>query len=54
MMEEDAKSRLKDVSKKQLIDKIIQDELAIGSAKSRLERMDDSIENLNIQRDNLL
>jgi len=48
MSEEIAKEKLKTVSKKELIDKIIQDELAIGSAKSRLDRMDENIENLNI------
>lgn len=54
LQEEVAKEKLKNVTKKELIDKIIQDELAIGSAKSRLDQMDENIENLNIQRDNLL
>jgi hypothetical protein len=36
------------VTKKELIEKIIQDEHAIGAAQSRLERMDDNIENLKI------
>jgi hypothetical protein len=46
--EEIAKEKLKQVPKKDIIEKIIQDELAIGSAKSRLERMDEALENLNI------
>ena len=54
MQEHYDKQRLKNVTKKELIDKIIADELAIGSAESRLERMDENIENLSIQRDNLL
>lgn len=54
LSEEIAKDKLKDVPKKDLIEKIIQDELAIGSAQSRLDRMDEAIENLNIQRENLL
>jgi len=37
-----------------LIQKVIGDELAIGSAKSRLERMNEAIDHLNIQRDSLL
>ena len=48
MQDEDAKKRLKDVPKKALVDKIIADEMAIGSGKARLERMDEEIENLNI------
>lgn len=48
MGEEVAKDRLKDIPKKDLINKIINDEMAIGSAQSRLERMDEAIENLNI------
>ncbi len=40
--------------KKDLIRKIIDDEMAIGSAQHRLERMDEAIENLGIQRDSLL
>lgn len=42
-----AKDKLKDVLKR-LDRKITQDELAIESAKSRLDRMDEAIENLNI------
>lgn len=49
-----AKDKLKDIPKKDLVEKIIQDELAIGAAQSRLERMDEALENLNIQRENLL
>mmetsp|Transcript_48978 Transcript_48978/g.36063 ORF Transcript_48978/g.36063 Transcript_48978/m.36063 type:complete len:86 (+) Transcript_48978:1435-1692(+) len=40
--------------KSELIEKIISDELAIGAANSRVERMNDAIENLTLQRDNLL
>lgn len=54
MQEHYDKQRLKNVTKKELVDKIIADELAIGSAQSRIERMDENIENLSIQRDNLL
>merc|ERR1711907_428423 len=42
------------LSKKQLIDKIVADENLIGSSKSRIQRMDQAIDHLNIQRDNLL
>lgn len=52
--EDDARQRLKRVLKKDLIKKIIDDEMAIGSAQYRLERMDETIENLGIQRDSLL
>jgi hypothetical protein len=48
MCEHEAMEKLRDVPKKELIDKIIQDELAIGSAQSRLQRMDENIENLYI------
>ena len=48
LSEEDARAKLKNVLKKDLIKKIIDDELAIGSAQHRLERMDESIENLGI------
>jgi hypothetical protein len=54
LQDEISKDKLKDVSKKDLIEKIINDEMAIGSAMSRVERMDEAIENLNIQRDSLL
>ena len=52
--EEDARERLRHVLKKDLIKKIIDDDIAIGSAQHRLERMDEGIENLGIQRDSLL
>lgn len=52
--EEDAREKLRTVLKKDLIKKIIDDEMAIGSAQNRLERMDETIENLGIQRDSLL
>jgi len=42
------KEQLKDMHKKDLVEKIISDELAIGSAQSRIERMDEAIEHLNI------
>ena len=54
LSEEDAREKLKTVLKKDLVKKIIDDELAIGSAQHRLERMDEQIENLGIQRDSLL
>lgn len=54
LSEEDARQKLKHVLKKDLIKKIIDDELAIGSAQHRLDRMDETIENLGIQRDSLL
>ena len=49
-----AKDKMKALNKKELVDKIIADEMAVTSAKTRLERMEDAIEHLNIQRDNLL
>lgn len=54
LSEVDAREKLKTVLKKDLVKKIIDDELAIGSAQHRLERMDEQIENLGIQRDSLL
>jgi len=36
------------LSKKQLIDKIVADENLIGSSKSRIQRMDQAIDHLNI------
>jgi len=54
LSEEDARSRLRGVLKKDLVKKIIDDEIALGSAQHRLERMDEAIENLGIQRDSLL
>lgn len=41
MGEEDAREKLKGVLKKDLIKKIIDDEMAIGSAQHRLQRMDE-------------
>ena len=41
-------------TKAELMDKIIADENLIGSTESRLQRMDEAIENLAIQRENLL
>ena len=41
LSEEDAREKLKTVLKKDLVKKIIDDELAIGSAQQRLERMDE-------------
>jgi hypothetical protein len=41
LSEEDAREKLKTVLKKDLVKKIIDDELAIGSAQHRLERMDE-------------
>ena len=54
MQDHDARRKLKGVLKKDLVQKIIRDDMAIGSANSRLVRMDEAIENLNIQRDSLL
>ena len=48
--EADAKEKLKQISKNELIDKIIQDEMAIGSTQSKINRMDEAIENLSMQR----
>lgn len=50
----DSEKVLNRLSKKQLIDKIVADENLIGSSKSRIQRMDQAIYHLNIQRDNLL
>lgn len=50
----DSEKVLNRLSKKQLIDKIVADENLIGSSKSRIQRMDQAIDHLNIQRDNLL
>jgi len=49
-----ARDKLKDITKSELIEKIIADEMAIGSAQSRVSRMDEAIEHLSIQRDSLL
>jgi len=42
------------LTKAELMDKIIADENLIGSTESRLQIMDESIEHLDIQRENLL
>jgi hypothetical protein len=49
-----ALAKLKNVTKKDMVNKIISDELAIGSAQSRVDRMEDAIDSLNVQRDSLL
>lgn len=41
--EEIAREKLKDITKTELVDKIVSDEMAIGSAQSRLARMDDAL-----------
>ena len=48
LQEEDAREKLRGVLKRDLIRKIIDDELAIGSAQQRLGRMEEQIENLGI------
>lgn len=50
----DAQKKLLGLSKQDLIDKIIQDENLLGSKKSKLDRMDLSVDNLAIQREQLL
>lgn len=50
----DNQKKLLDLSKGQLIEKIIADENLIGATKSRLTRLDDAIDHLAIQRENLL
>jgi len=50
----DAQKKLDGLSKQDIIDKIVQDENLIGSKESTLARMDNSIDNLAIQRENLL
>jgi len=42
------------LTKQQLVDKIVADENLIGSTESRLQRMDEAIDQLAIQRENLL
>lgn len=42
------------LSKAELMEKIITDENLIGSSESLLQRMDEAIEHLAIQRENLL
>ena len=49
-----AKEAIKDLSKKELIDKIIRDEVIIGASESRMGKLGENIENLQIQRDSLL
>lgn len=44
----DAEKVLRKLSKRQIIDKIVADENLIGSSKSRIQRMDQAIEHLNI------
>lgn len=44
----DSEKVLDTLSKKQLIDKIVADENLIGSSKSRIQRMDQAIDHLNI------
>ena len=43
-----ARDKLKHLSKTDMVDKIVSDEMAIGSAESRMTRMDDAIEHLSI------
>lgn len=50
----DAQRKLEGLSKQDLIDKIIQDENLLGSKKSKLDRMDYTVDNLAIQREQLL
>lgn len=50
----DAQKKLDGLSKQDLIDKIIQDENLLGSKKSKLDRMDFTVDNLAIQREQLL
>jgi hypothetical protein len=49
----DAESKLKGISKQQMIDKIVSHENLIGSTQSRLSRMGDTIDMLAFQRDKL-
>jgi ABC-type microcin C transport system duplicated ATPase subunit YejF len=49
-----AKDALRSLNKKELVDKVIADDMAIHAAKGRLERMEEAIDHLNLQRDNLL
>lgn len=50
----DAMKKLDGLSKQDIIDKIIQDENLLGSKKSKLDRMDLTVDNLAIQREQLL
>lgn len=47
----DAQKKLKGLSKQDLVDKIIQDEQLLGSKKSKLDRLDHTVDNLAIQRE---
>ena len=49
----DAEKKLEELSKQELIDKIIADENLIGSTESRLDRMGNTIDTLAFQRENL-
>lgn len=44
----DAQKKLKGLSKQDLIDKIIQDEQLLGSKRSKLDRLDHTVDNLAI------
>lgn len=50
----DVQSKMKHLSKQQLMDKIIADENLIGATEQRVKRMDEAIDHLAIQRENLL
>lgn len=50
----DSQKQLMHLSKGELMEKIITDENLIGSSESLLQRMDEAIEHLAIQRENLL
>lgn len=50
----DSQKQMMGLTKQQLVDKIIADENLIGSTESRLQRMDEAIDQLAIQRENLL
>lgn len=44
----DAQHKLRELSKQQIIDKIIADENLIGATEARLTRMDDAIDHLAV------
>ncbi len=50
----DSQKQMMTLTKQQLVDKIVADENLIGSTESRLQRMDEMIDQLAIQRENLL
>jgi len=50
----DSQKKLLDLSKGQLVEKIIADENLIGATESKLARMDDATDHLAIQREQLL